>query len=90
METNELPEETVRVNFEHWLREAVRTGARGAHLQPLTPLTTQTWEAIDAVADAVSAGSGRLNSAVLDARRALERQFDQTHPVAQRNTTAAA
>ena len=87
MYTNELAEETVRANFEHWLREAINRGVRGGHLQPLTPLTEQTWQAIDAVADAVAGNTGRLQAEVFAARRALERQFDQTHPV---TTTAAA
>jgi hypothetical protein len=88
--TNELPEETVRINFEHWLQQAVRTGERGAHLQPLTLLTPETWQAVDAVADAVSRGSRRLPAVVLDARRALERQLDQTHPVAHTGHVSAA
>jgi len=79
--TNELAEETLRTNFEHWLREAIRTGAAGAHLQPVTPLTPETWQAIDAVAAAVASESGRLQAVVLDARRAFERQLDKTHPV---------
>ncbi|MBO0678323.1 hypothetical protein JRC04_12700 [Mycolicibacterium sp. S2-37] len=90
MDTNEVPEATVRINFEHWLHEAIRTGVRGAHLQPLTLLTPQTWEAIDAVADAVSASGGRLQAVVLSARRALERQLDQTHPVAHTSHVSAA
>ncbi|WP_422746338.1 hypothetical protein ACN27E_01875 [Mycobacterium sp. WMMD1722] len=90
METSEVPEETVRINFEHWLHEAVRTGVRAGHLQPLTLLTPQTWEAIDAVADAVSAKTTRLQAVVLDARRAFERQLDQTHPVVQAGHIAAA
>lgn len=90
METSEVAEETVRINFEHWLHEAVRTGVRAGHLQPLTLLTPQTWEAIDAVADAVAAGNVRLQPVVLDARRALERQLDLTHPVAHTAHTAAA
>lgn len=85
MFTNEFPEETLRINFEHWLCSAIRTGARCAHLQPLTPLTVETWQAIDDVADAAAAVGGdsthvaRLQNVVLAARDQFARQLDGTH-----------
>lgn len=89
MYTNELAEDTVRENFEHWLAQAMRSGNRGAHLQPLTPLTAETWQAIDAVADAAAQVSGasayvrRLEDAVAAARAAFEHQVAGLphHPV---------
>lgn len=88
MYTNEFPEETLRINFEHWLAEAIRTGARNGHLQPLTPLTAQTWQAIDEVADAAatigsqSAHVARLQNVVAAARDQFAHQLDgsQTAP----------
>lgn len=80
MYTNELTEEVLRENFEHWLDQAVRSGNRGGHLQPVTPLTVQTWQAIDAVADAAGSVSGasaylrRLEEAVDAARHVFELQ----------------
>lgn len=85
MYTNEFADDIVRANFEHWLDEAVRTGERGAHLQPVTPLSSQTWQAIDAVADAAAAiGDAssrdvRLQAAVAAARDELARQLERTH-----------
>jgi hypothetical protein len=89
MYTNEFPEETLRINFEHWLCEAIRTGVRNAHLQPLTPLTTHTWQAIDEVADAAAAVGGqsahvaRLQDVVLAAREQFSRQLDATQHTSQ-------
>lgn len=80
MYTNELAEETVRENFEHWLAQAMRSGNRGAHLQPMTPLTARTWQAIDAVADAAAQVSGasayrrRLEDAVVAARAVFDQE----------------
>lgn len=89
MYTNEFPEETLRINFEHWLCEAIRTGVRNAHLQPLTPLSAQTWQAIDEVADAAAAAGGqsahvvRLQNVVLAARDRFARQLDGTQHATQ-------
>lgn len=85
MFTNEFPEETLRNNFEFWLCEAIRTGARNAHMQPVTPLTAQTWQAIDEVADAAAAVGGqsahveRLQNVVLAARDQFAHQLHGTH-----------
>ena len=84
MYTNEFPEEILRINFEHWLCEAIRTGVRNAHLQPVTPLSAPTWQAIDEVADAAAAVGGesahvaRLQDVVLAARDRFARQLDRT------------
>ncbi|WP_234880358.1 hypothetical protein [Mycolicibacterium litorale] len=65
--------------------EAIRTGVRNGHLQPLTPLTTQTWQLIDEVADAAAAVGGqsahvaRLQDVVLAARDQFARQLDGSH-----------
>lgn len=81
MYTCELTEEILRENFEHWLDQAVRSGNRGSHLQPMTALTVQTWQAIDAVADAAASVSGasayvrRLEEAVDVARHVFELQI---------------
>jgi hypothetical protein len=82
MYTNELTEEVLRENFEHWLDQAVRSGNRGAHLQPVTALSLRTWQAIDAVADAASQVSGASTYArrVQDAVSAARLVFD--HEVA--------
>jgi hypothetical protein len=93
MYTSELTEEVLRENFEHWLDQAVRSGNRGAHLQPVTPLTVQTWQAIDAVADAAAQMGGatayarRLQDAVTAARGVFELQVtgaphDTVHAIA--------
>lgn len=89
MFTNEFPEETLRINFEHWLMEAIRTGARNAHLQPLTPLSPQTWQSIDEVADAAAAVGGqsahvaRLQNVVLAAREQFGRELTGVRPAPQ-------
>jgi hypothetical protein len=85
MFTNEFPEETLRINFEHWLMEAIRSGSRNAHLQPLTPLSSQTWQSIDEVADAAAAIGGqsahvaRLQNMVLAAREQFARELNGSH-----------
>ncbi|TFV58481.1 hypothetical protein E4P42_11710 [Mycobacterium sp. PS03-16] len=85
MYTNDFADDIVRDNFEHWLDEAVRTGERGSHLQPVTPLSVQTWQAIDAVADAVAAigdaavRDARLQAAIAAARDEVDRQIERTH-----------